>query len=226
MCIQLNSWEIMEERLKAAFSEVETTEPPADRMGIRSAIPELARYFLKETHNKYANPRLAIVTEKAAVWQILEIAKHSTALLTALEQMSGAAENAFDPLNRAFFSKLMTQLRLLDVTSRFADPPKLPPNSGTGRPKDTYAQRAADVTARYYWLLSGKTPTVIKPNKKGDITYSEYLYLLEKVFSILGLKDNKPATYATDAVKRWPELLQQAKREFGWVDPDKEKKQP
>jgi hypothetical protein len=215
----------MEERLKAEFNKVRTTEPPAaGRMPMSPAIPELARYFLKETHNKYENPRLAIVTEKAAVRQILEVAKHSTALLTALEQMSGAAENAFDPLNRAFFSKLKTLLRLLDATSKFADPPKLPPNAGTGRPKNTYAQRAADVTARYYWLLSGKDPTAIKPNKKGDIPYSEYLSLLEEVFSILGLKDNKPATYATDAV--WPELLEQAKREFGWVDPDKEKKQP
>src|ERR1700733_12822053 len=132
MCIQLNSWEIMEERLKAAFSEVETTEPPAGKMPIRSAIPELARYFLKETHNKYRDPRLANVTQTESERQILEIAKHSSALLTALEQMSGAAENAFDPLNRAFFSKLMTQLRLLDVTSKFADPPKLPPNAGTG----------------------------------------------------------------------------------------------
>ncbi len=106
------------------------------------------------------------MTQTEAERQILEIAKHSSALLTALEQMSGAAENAFDPLNRAFLSKLMTQLRLLDVTSKFADPPKLPPNAGTGRPKDTYAQRAADVTARYYWLLSGNAPTVTKPNKK------------------------------------------------------------
>ena len=104
--------------------------------------------------------------------------------------------------------------------------PKLPPNAGTGRPKNTYAQRVADVTARYYWLLSGRDPTTIKANKKGDIPYSEYISLLGEVFSILGLKDNKPATYATDAVKRWPELLEQAKREFGWVDPDKEKKHP
>jgi hypothetical protein len=225
MCIQLNSWEIMEERLKAAFNKVRTTEPPADRMPMSSAIPELARYFLKETHNKYKAPRLANVTQNEAVRQIYEIAKHSTALLSALEQMSGAAENALR-LNGAFFSKLMTQLNLLEAASDFADPPKLPPNAGTGRPKNTYAQRVADVTARYYWLLSGRDPTTIKANKKGDIPYSEYISLLGEVFSILGLKDNKPATYATDAVKRWPELLEQAKREFGWVDPDKEKKQP
>jgi hypothetical protein len=225
MCIQLNSWEIMQERLKAEFNKVRTTEPPAGRMPMNSAIPELARYFLKETHNKYKDPRLANVTKTEAERQILEISKRSRELLSALKQMSGVAENALR-LNSAFFSKLMTQLNLLETASDFADPPKLPPNAGTGRPKNTYAQRVADVTARYYWLLSGRDPTTTKANKKGDAAYSEYISLLEEVFSILGLEDNKPATYATDAVKRWPELLGQAKREFGWVDPDKEKKQP
>jgi hypothetical protein len=131
-----------------SLSKVRAEPPAEDRIPTSSLIPELAHYFLKEIHSKYRNPRLAIVTEKAAMRQILEVAKRSTVLLTALEQMSGAAENAFHLLNSAFFSKLMTQLRLLDVASNCADPPKLPPKAGEGRPKNIYAQRAADITAR------------------------------------------------------------------------------